>query len=308
MYNYRQLARADLNLLVAFQMLMEEGSVSGAANKAFVSQSAMSRTLQRLRELFDEQLFVRQSHGLIPTQRATDLYMQLQPLLTGIDRVLDPVSFDPAQLNAQFVIACPSLLSSLWLPGLIGRLAESAPGVKLRSIEAVENPTKLLTTSTADLVVHSADFDSKSLSSTPLPDATTLCLVRKGHPLTQQKMTLKRFLSYPHLRYFIPGLHTDDQGLIDYHLSRLGLQREIRYDGHDMQTLLQITKDSNCIFSLASTAATLKQAADWQGIALLQSPPELQMSKLPMSLFSLRSRAQEPALSWLAKEISYCFQ
>lgn len=56
MYDYRQLARADLNLLVAFQMLMEEGSVSAAADKAFVSQSAMSRTLQRLRELFDEPL------------------------------------------------------------------------------------------------------------------------------------------------------------------------------------------------------------------------------------------------------------
>ena len=67
MYDYRQLGRADLNLLVTLQILMTEGSVSRAAERAHVSQSAMSRTLQRLRALFDDPLFVRQSHGLAPT-------------------------------------------------------------------------------------------------------------------------------------------------------------------------------------------------------------------------------------------------
>ncbi|ARN75985.1 LysR family transcriptional regulator [Oceanicoccus sagamiensis] len=310
MYDYRQLARADLNLLVAFQMLMDEGSVSGAAERAFVSQSAMSRTLQRLRDLFDDPLFVRQSHGLAATQRAIDLHQQLQPLLAGIDKTLEPVSFDPAQLQGQFVIACPSVLSTHWLASLVARLATVAPRVKLRTIEAVASPEQLLSDNSADLVVHTAETESGEFAATPLPDATTLCLVREGHPLTGKKISLKQFLSFPHLRYYIPGLNTDNQGLIDLRLSKMGKQREVRYDGHDMATLLEITRDSDCIFSLASVKTSVADQAKvrWSGVRVLKSPTELQMETLPMALFSLRRRASEPALSWLTEEISNSFK
>ena len=310
MNDYRQLARADLNLLVAFQILMEEKSVSAAAERAFVSQSAMSRTLQRLRVLFDNPLFVRQSHGLLPTQRAIDLHRQLQPLLMGIDKLLEPEYFDPMTLKGQFVIACPSLLSSHWLSGLVARLTEIAPGVKLRSIEAIAGPEQLLLDGSADLSVHLADNKSSEFFAMPLPNATTLSLVRKNHPIANQTMTLKQFLSYPHLRYYIPGLNTDNQGLIDLRLSKLGKQREIRYDGHDMTTLLQITRDSDCIFSLASVEGNVISEAkkDWSGIRVLQCPDELNMTNLPMALLGLSYRESEPAIRWLAKEISDSFK
>lgn len=252
MNDYRQLARADLNLLVAFQVLMEEKSVSAAAERAYVSQSAMSRTLQRLRELFDNPLFVRQSHGLLPTDRAITLYQELQPLLMSIDTLLKPVTFDPATLTGQFVIACPSLLSSHWLSGLVARLAEIAPAVKLRSIETVATPEQLLLDGSADLAIHLDEQRGSEFFTTPLPSATTLSLVRENHPLIDEEITLKQFLSYPHLRYFIPGLNSKNQGLIDSKLTKLGKARDILYDGHDMTTLLQITRDSDCIFSLAS--------------------------------------------------------
>lgn len=73
--------RADLNLLVAFQFLMEEKSVTRAAERLYISQPAMSKTLQRLRDLFDDPLFDRASHGLVPTSRAEALHAQLPQLL-----------------------------------------------------------------------------------------------------------------------------------------------------------------------------------------------------------------------------------
>lgn len=309
MSNYRQLARADLNLLVAFQILMEELSVSAAAERAFVSQSAMSRTLQRLRDLFDNPLFIRQSHGLLPTKRAILLYKELQPLLVGIDALLKPEIFDPSTLNGQFVIACPALLSSHWLSGLIGRLAKIAPGVKLRSIETVTAPEQTLLAGEADLVVHLDEKRGSEFFSLPLPDATTLSLVREGHPLTAQDITLKDFLSYPHLRYFIPGLNTGNQGLIDLKLAKLGKARDIQYDGHDMATLLQITRESDCIFSLAARKnnTILKEQNNWHGIRVLQCPTELNMTTLPMALLGLSYRESEPEIRWLAKEISDSF-
>ncbi|KGJ94120.1 LysR family transcriptional regulator [Colwellia psychrerythraea] len=307
--NYKLLARADLNLLVSFQILMEEKSVSGAAERAFVSQSAMSRTLQRLRELFDNPLFVRQSHGLLPTQRAIDLYEALQPLLMGIDSLLKPVTFDPKTLEGQFVIACPSLLSSTWLSGLVARLAKIAPKVKLRSIETVATPEQLLTNGSADIAIHTADKKGSEFFTMALPDATTLSLVRDGHPIKEQEMTLEQFLSYPHLRYYIPGLNIDNQGLIDLRLAKLGKQREIRYDGHDMATLLQITRHSDCIFSLASVKGDIQSEnkKDWSGIRILQCPTQLEMTNLPIALIGLSRRESDPALQWLAKEIRDCF-
>jgi DNA-binding transcriptional LysR family regulator len=310
MSNYKQLARADLNLLVAFQILMEEKSVSSAAERAFVSQSAMSRTLQRLRELFDNPLFVRQSHGLLPTKRAMTLYKELQPLLIGIDTLLKPETFDPSTLNGQFVIACPSLLSSHWLSGLVARLAAIAPGVKLRSIETVTTPEQTLLDGEADLAIHLDEKRGSEFVSMPLPDATTLSLVREGHPLNAQEISLKDFLSYPHLRYFIPGLNTDNQGLIDFKLAKLGKVRDIRYDGHDMATLLEITRESDCIFSLAANKDDVmsKDKKGWSGLRVLQCPSELNMTNLPMALVGLSFRESEPEIRWLSKEISDSFK
>ncbi|MCW8863530.1 MAG: LysR family transcriptional regulator [Colwellia sp.] len=310
MSNYKQLARADLNLLVAFQILMEEKSVSAAAERAFVSQSAMSRTLQRLRELFDNPLFIRQSHGLLPTKRAMTLYKELQPLLIGIDTLLKPETFDPSTLNGQFVIACPSLLSSHWLSGLVARLAAIAPGVKLRSIETVTTPEQTLLDGKADLAIHLDEKRGSEFFSMPLPNATTLSLVREKHPITTQEISLKDFLSYPHLRYFIPGLNTDNQGLIDFKLAKVGKVRDIRYDGHDMATLLQITRESDCIFSLAASKDDVmsKDKKDWSGLRVLQCPSELNMTNLPMALVGLSFRESEPEIRWLSKEISDSFK
>lgn len=309
MSNYRQLARADLNLLVAFQILMEEKSVSAAAERTFVSQSAMSRTLQRLRELFDNPLFIRQSHGLLPTKRAKLLHKELQPLLVGIDALLKPETFDPSTLSGQFVIACPSLLSSHWLSGLVARLAKLAPGVKLRSIETATNPEQHLLDGGADLAIHLNEKRSSEFFTMALPDATALSLVREEHPLIDEEITLQQFLSYPHLRYFIPGFNTENQGLIDFRLAKLGKKRDIRYDGHDMPALLQITCNSDCIFSLASVKGkTIMEAKKlWPGIRVLQCPAELDMDSLPIGLIGLSQRESEPALQWLAKEIINSF-
>jgi DNA-binding transcriptional LysR family regulator len=238
------------------------------------------------------------------------LYKELQPLLIGIDTLLKPETFYPSTLNGQFVIACPSLLSSHWLSGLVARLAAIAPGVKLRSIETVTTPEQTLLDGEADLAIHLDEKRGSEFFSIPLPDATTLSLVRENHPLTAQEISLKDFLSYPHLRYFIPGLNTDNQGLIDFKLAKLGKARDIRYDGHDMATLLQITRESDCIFSLAASKDDVmsKDKKSWSGLRVLQCPSELNMTTLPMALLGLSFRESEPEISWLSKEISGSFQ
>ena len=94
--NLNRLARIDLNLLVALHILLEEGSVSRAADRLSITQPAMSKTLGRLRETFDDPLFVRSKRGIQPTPRALGLAGELKSLLAQVDGLLDAGEFTPA--------------------------------------------------------------------------------------------------------------------------------------------------------------------------------------------------------------------
>jgi DNA-binding transcriptional LysR family regulator len=88
--NLQKLSRLDLNLLVALQALLEEKSVTRAAQRLFITQPAMSRVLQRLRQQLDDPLFTRTGNILVPTPKAEELQLRLPMLLDGIlDMVTD---------------------------------------------------------------------------------------------------------------------------------------------------------------------------------------------------------------------------
>ena len=95
----RRLSRMDLNLLVAFQVLLEEQNVSKAAERLFITQSAMSKTLSRLRELFDDHLFTRSAQGMVPTPRAIELHAELEKVLLMIDSLVGEGDMGPRKLS-----------------------------------------------------------------------------------------------------------------------------------------------------------------------------------------------------------------
>src|SRR5579862_9888735 len=102
---YINISRADLNLLVSFQVLMEERSVTAAAHRMFLSQPAMSRVLDRLRHLFKDPLLIRTGRGYGATRRALHIYAELEKVLPGIEAVIGGDKFDPAQSTDHFRVA-----------------------------------------------------------------------------------------------------------------------------------------------------------------------------------------------------------
>ena len=117
------LHRIDLNLLVALDALTRERSVTKAAERAGVTQSAMSHTLRRLRELFDDPLLVRGRGGMVLTPRAEALTVPLRSGLVSLARTLaEPEAFDPAHASRTFRIVSPDLFDALVLPTLLQRL------------------------------------------------------------------------------------------------------------------------------------------------------------------------------------------
>ena len=132
--NLNRLARIDLNLLVALHILLEECSVSRAADRLSITQPAMSKTLGRLRETFDDPLFVRSKRGIQPTPRALGLAGELKSLLGQVDGLLDAGEFTPAAFKGEITLAISEYVGFTLLPPLSARLQSSAPRLRLRTI------------------------------------------------------------------------------------------------------------------------------------------------------------------------------
>ena len=132
--NLRRLRNLDLNLLVALQALVQEENVTRAAQRVGIGQSAMSSALSRLRELFEDDLLVRAGRTMELTPRAKSLAQQVGDILTRVEIAVAPdKAFDPREADREFAITAGDYEQYLLLPPLLRRLAEEAPGVRIRT-------------------------------------------------------------------------------------------------------------------------------------------------------------------------------
>lgn len=183
----RRLARADLNLLVAFQVLMEERNVGRAASRLYVTQPAMSKTLARMRLLFGNQLFTRARGGMVPTPRALELYADLEPLLRTADEVLGRREVGPGQYSGQFHIMALDFFAIPLVPRLMQELGGSAPDIQLRVSQDLDNHLADLAEGRLDFVINGRrdDYTDDDLIVDEIWGELPLVLmVREGHPLT----------------------------------------------------------------------------------------------------------------------------
>ncbi len=223
----RKLIRTDLNLLVALQILLEERNVTRAAERLSVSQPALSKTLQKLRESFEDELFTRTAHGLVPTPRAEQLARELPALLESVEKVLGNEEFSPASYVGSFRLLLPPLLSESLLPSLMEELVRVAPGVQLITGEVGSNYQDLLKKGEADFAAFVALEPERDILAEPIATLAPRCYLRNGHPLQDAEMKLKDFLDYPHVRLYLPGLSRENTSMVDDVLGQYGVHRNI---------------------------------------------------------------------------------
>lgn len=191
--------RRDLNLLVALKVLLDEGSVSRAAIRLNLSQSAMSRVLGRLRDLVGDPLFTRQGQSLLPTQRALELNEQLNEPLESLRLLLTPSDFEPAVCEQAFKIATTDYAMQTILPFALPRIYQEAPHIALEfSPLRHDNVLSQLTTGGCDMAICRPSFDIEPLCHQLLGLVSVFCLVSPDHPLANKPLTLQDYLTYPH--------------------------------------------------------------------------------------------------------------
>ncbi|MBU3068327.1 LysR family transcriptional regulator [Aestuariicella sp. G3-2] len=203
----KQLARVDLNLLVTLQVLLEERSVSKAAERLFLTQSAMSKSLGRLREMFDDPLFTRSAAGMVPTPRALELAALLPEILDQLQHLIEPGLFDPLHFKGEFIVVVPEFIGFWALPELMARLSRLAPGVRLKTVSRAERQLDLLASGELDFAIQvEQSFYPPEVTTTSLGSAAPVMFARKGHPLEGKKLTWEMVTEYPHMQLFMPDL------------------------------------------------------------------------------------------------------
>jgi DNA-binding transcriptional LysR family regulator len=223
----RKLIRTDLNLLVALQILLEERNVTRAAERLSVSQPALSKTLQKLRDSFEDELFTRTAHGLVPTPRAEELGADLPNLLETVERVLGSTDFVPETFAGSFKLLLPPILCESLLPGLVAELQEVAPNIQIITGEVPADYQDQLKKGEADFVAFVALETERDIHAEPIAAIAPRCYMRVNHPLADKEMGLQDFLAYPHLRLYLPGLTRENTSMVDDVLGQYGVHRTI---------------------------------------------------------------------------------
>ena len=223
----RKLIRTDLNLLVALQILLEERNVTRAAERLSVSQPALSKTLQKLRDAFEDELFTRTAHGLVPTPRADELARDIPGLLENVERVLGNEGFEPLTFVGAFKLLLPPILSESLLPGLMADLSEVAPGVQIITAEVAPDYQDQLKKGEADFAAFVALDTERDILAEPIATIAPRCYMGIDHPLVAKEMTLQDFLAFPHLRLYLPGLTRENTSMVDDVLGQYGVHRKI---------------------------------------------------------------------------------
>lgn len=241
--NLDGLGQVDLRLLVAFNALMEERSVTRAAERLDLSQPAMSRSLQRLRQLFGDELFIRQSHGLSPSPRAEQLHDMLRPLLDDMLRLVAPVTVDPSQLQRTFRIGILDLFSQMVVAPLIKTLQAAAPHVRLKVVNLEAYSMESLASGQLDFVLNLGDEAPANIHSRVLCYEEPVCLLRRDHPSATLPLTVEQFVALPFVHFWIPGFNEHRQ--LDQLLFGKALTRDVLLETNNLMTAMNALCDAD---------------------------------------------------------------
>ena len=154
-----QLIQYDIKLLVALQVLLEEESVSRAADRLSVTQSAMSKMLAKLNAPFDDELFLRTSYGIQPSERAIALKPPLTEVLECISALTSPPKFKAEQCTRTFRISLMDHLAIKVMPGLIKKLSRQAPEVRIKTVPWSRSSLDELAQGQLDLAINLIDVN-----------------------------------------------------------------------------------------------------------------------------------------------------
>ncbi|RZL86566.1 MAG: LysR family transcriptional regulator [Variovorax sp.] len=293
----------DLNLLLIFDAVYNERSISKAARKLHLSQPTVSNALGRLRDRLQDPLFERSSQGMSPTVRSKALAEPIRQALAVLERGLrGDDAFDFPHSDREFVVAVEDYGEAIILPRFVDWLAKFAPGIRIRiRPEPFSQLKGEMRDGAVDLALdyfapHDPAFRHKAALTEDL-----LSLSRRDNPHVGEKLSLETYLA---LRHVVLAPSTSAMPMIDLALSKRDLQRQIAVTVPHFLSMPLLVQSSDLICTLPRRMAHLY--ADHFRLKSHEVP--LRIPRFPVYFIWHRAAEEDASHTWLRNQLLECCQ
>jgi DNA-binding transcriptional LysR family regulator len=303
MLNKIDLSRVDLNLLVLFEIVLEERNVGRAAERLSLSPSAVSHGLGRLRRLLNDPLFLRTPKGVVPTERAMELAERVTDILARARSIISTAEpFDPATSTRRFTIGAPDGVSAVFLSPLLAELCQRGPGIGIsvrqvlpRGVRAIEGAWESVFTDldsrAMDIAVVPGDEVPARFVARTLYEEDFVIAMRVGHPFGKDP-TLDGFCRRQHVVVSLTG---DAYGFVDDVLAKHGRSRRVALTVPNFMSALSAIAESDLIGALPK--AFVEMHAQRFGLASVETPLLLNRSRI--RAIASKAALMDAGVAWL---------
>jgi len=288
----------EISLLVIFDAIMTEGSITLAADRLELTQPAVSNALSRMRQAWNDELFIKDGRNIQPTIYAQNLWQRVRSPLMELEEAVDIEGFDPANAKRTFrIAAADTIIETAWGP-LRKIIEEHAPHINLHAVPyTISNGQALLDNAEVDLVVGAVMENHDSICSEFLYSPCYTCVMRPNHPLTQSPLTLEAFANSDHLLVSLSG---EASGYTDEVLAQYGLSRRVAVTVNHFSAVPKLITQSDLIAIVPSS--TLEDSIFSGELAVVEPPIEITAKQV--NTYWHRRQDTDKGLTWLRNHIS----
>jgi LysR family transcriptional regulator, nod-box dependent transcriptional activator len=289
--------KLDLNLLVALDALLSEQNISRAAEKIYLSQSAMSSALARLREYFGDELLVQVGRRMELTPRAQALQDPVRDILVRVDAtVAAEPEFLPRQSDRIFRMHVSDYTMATLMPHLLALAYHEAPGIRFELRAQVLHPHRLLERGEADLLIIPKEYCSTEHPAEVLLTEAFCAALWDQNPLAKEPMTADRYLAAGHIIVQPGEVHS---ALEDGFMHRLGIARRMEVTTYNFMSAAQLLVGTNRIATMHRRLARQAQ----RGLPITLRDVPVPVPAMEQSMQWHKHRTSDPGLIWLRELI-----
>ncbi len=187
--------RLEFATLRTLCIVNDAGSFTAAAEAIGVNQSAVSYSIERLRSVFHDPLFVREKGQQVATQRCQQIIEQIRPMLAALEQMARPDAFDPAHARGRLVLACNYYERVLVIPRLVREMRLRAPGIEIAVINSRGAGPELLLRGEADMLIGPRPNVQSGIYLSKLYREDYVCLMDHAHPMAGRDLTIEDYLA-----------------------------------------------------------------------------------------------------------------
>ena len=288
------LSKVDLNLFIVFDAIYTEANLTRAGQIVGITQPAVSNALSRLRETFNDPLFVRTAQGMVPTPMAQNIIGPVRNALSLLrTSVQESRIFNPLQASKTFRISMTDLTEAVILPPLFQRLRRLAPALAIESFLCKRRETtKELAAGRLDFAVDAPLNTDPQVRHVKLMQDHYVCAMRPGHPLAESKLTLDSYLGMTHIHI---SSRRNGLGYVDLALGKMGVQRRVALRSQHYLMASQVLQQTDMVMTVPERFARRHQ--------LRHQPLPVEIPALETHLYWHESTDQDPANRWMREQI-----